>query len=56
MPVLMTPGLSLLKHLTRKNMFSVNDLSQPNIVVDPESSKMQAIIDWDYAGFFPENF
>ena len=27
-----------------------------NTIVDPVSLKIRAIIDWEYAGFYPENF
>ncbi|KAJ5808415.1 hypothetical protein N7474_009684 [Penicillium riverlandense] len=37
-------------------VFCHNDLSQPNIIVDPETLKINAIIDWEYAGFWPEYF
>lgn len=37
-------------------VFCHNDLSQPNIIVDPETLKIKAIIDWEYAGFFPKYF
>ncbi|KAJ5622561.1 hypothetical protein N7528_005793 [Penicillium herquei] len=37
-------------------VFCHNDLSQHNIIVDPETLKIRAIIDWEYAGFFPANF
>lgn len=37
-------------------VFCHNDLSQYNIIVDPETLKINAIIDWEYAGFFPEYF
>ncbi|TKX25605.1 hypothetical protein C1H76_2255 [Elsinoe australis] len=37
-------------------VFCHNDLSQPNIVVDPESLKITAILDWEYAGFYPLYF
>lgn len=36
-------------------VFCHNDLSQ-HIVVDPETLKITAIIDWEYAGFYPEYF
>jgi serine/threonine protein kinase len=36
--------------------FCHNDLSQQNVIVDPETLKIAAIIDWEYAGFFPEEF
>lgn len=34
-------------------VFCHNDLSQENIIVDPDTLKIKAIIDWKYAGFFP---
>lgn len=37
-------------------VFCHNDLSQHNIIVDPETLKINAIIDWEYAGFFPPYF
>lgn len=37
-------------------VFCHNDLSQHNVIVDPKSLKINAIIDWEYAGFFPPNF
>lgn len=39
-----------------KYVFCHNDLAQHNIIVDPRTLKIQAIIDWEYAGFFPEKF
>lgn len=41
---------------SEKFVFCHNDLSQHNVIVDPESSKITAIIDWEYAGFFPGYF
>lgn len=37
-------------------VFCHNDLSQGNVIVDPKTLKIKAIIDWEYAGFFPEYF
>lgn len=37
-------------------VFCHNDLSQQNIIVNPQSLKILAIIDWEYAGFYPEFF
>ena len=37
-------------------VFCHNDLSQHNVIVDPKSLKINAILDWEYAGFFPERF
>ncbi|KAI5825285.1 hypothetical protein K523DRAFT_398156 [Schizophyllum commune Tattone D] len=33
-----------------------NDLSQHNILVDPETLKITAILDWEFAGFHPKVF
>lgn len=32
------------------------DLSQSNIIVDPKTLKIEGIIDWEYAGFWPDFF
>ena len=32
------------------------DLSQSNIIVNPESLKIEGIIDWEYGGFWPKLF
>ncbi|KAM5441511.1 hypothetical protein MferCBS31731_003582 [Microsporum ferrugineum] len=37
-------------------VFCHNDLSTNNVIVDPETLKVRAIIDWEYAGFYPEEF
>ncbi|KAB8801899.1 hypothetical protein FH972_026720 [Carpinus fangiana] len=37
-------------------VFCHNDLSTYNIIVDPETLKINAIIDWEYAGFYTEPF
>ncbi|KAH7191103.1 kinase-like domain-containing protein [Fusarium oxysporum] len=37
-------------------VFCHNDLSQHNIIVDPRTFKINAIIDWEYAGFYPPYF
>lgn len=37
-------------------VFCHNELSQPNVVVDPETLKINAILDWEYVGFFPARF
>lgn len=31
-----------------------NDLSQHNVIVDPTTLKINAILDWEYAGFYPK--
>ena len=40
----------------KEYVFCHNDLSQHNIIVDPQSLKIRAIIDWEYAGFYPKEF
>jgi aminoglycoside phosphotransferase len=37
-------------------VFCHNDLSTHNIIVDPETLKVKAVIDWEYAGFYPQDF
>lgn len=37
-------------------VFCHNDLSQQNVIIDPETLKINAIIDWEYAGFYPARF
>ena len=37
-------------------VFCHNDLSQHNVVVDPETLKITGIVDWEYAGFYPARF
>jgi aminoglycoside phosphotransferase len=37
-------------------VFCHNDLSTHNIIVDPVTLKVKAIIDWEYAGFYPKEF
>src|SRR4051812_38759030 len=37
-------------------VFCHNDLSTHNVIVDPETLKIKAIIDWEYAGFYPAEF
>ncbi|KAL2173710.1 kinase-like domain-containing protein [Thermothelomyces heterothallicus CBS 202.75] len=37
-------------------VFCHNDLSQQNVIVDPDSLKIKAIIDWEYSGFYPAYF
>lgn len=47
------------KMKTRKEknlVFCHNDLGCQNILVDPETLKINAIIDWEYSGFFPKEF
>lgn len=40
----------------KEYVFCHNDLSQHNVIVDPETLKVRAILDWEYAGFFPVAF
>ncbi|KAG8405238.1 hypothetical protein J3458_021903 [Metarhizium acridum] len=37
-------------------VFCHNDLGQHNVIVDPETLKIQAIIDWEFGGFWPAWF
>ena len=37
-------------------VFCHGDLSQHNVMVDEKTLKITAIIDWEYAGFFPVEF
>jgi Ser/Thr protein kinase RdoA (MazF antagonist) len=37
-------------------VFCHNDLSANNVIVDPETLNIRAIIDWEYSGFFPAEF
>lgn len=37
-------------------VFCHNDLSANDVIVDPDSLKIKAIIDWEYSGFFPAEF
>ena len=37
-------------------VFCHNDLSQQNIILDQDTFKIKAIIDWEYAGFYPDMF
>jgi hypothetical protein len=43
-------------HESEDLVFCHNDLSTHNIIVDPETLKVKAIIDWEYAGFYPQEF
>ncbi|KFY44975.1 hypothetical protein V494_01228 [Pseudogymnoascus sp. VKM F-4513 (FW-928)] len=37
-------------------VFCHNDLGQHNVIVDPETLRIKAIIDWEFSGFFPSWF
>lgn len=37
-------------------VFCHNDLVQHNVIVDPDTLKIKAIIDWEFGGFWPEWF
>lgn len=53
------PGFLEWKMKPRQNddlVFCHNDLSAHNIIVDPETLAIKAIIDWEYGGFFPPAF
>ncbi|KAI6350864.1 hypothetical protein MCOR25_010327 [Pyricularia grisea] len=46
-----------MKHRKESSLvFCHNDLSANNVIVDPSSLKIMAIIDWEYSGFFPLEF
>lgn len=47
---------SLQQSVRKEYVFYHNDLSQHNVVVDPVLLKISAILDWEYAGFFPTWF
>ena len=37
-------------------VFNHGDFSTYNVIVDPLTLKVKAILDWEYAGFYPEQF
>ena len=37
-------------------VFCHNDFSTHNVIVTPSTLKVNAIIDWEYAGFYPVEF
>lgn len=41
---------------THDLVFCHNDLSASNVIVDPDTLAIKAIIDWEYAGFYPPEF
>lgn len=41
---------------TKDLVFCHNDLSTHNVIVDPATLKVKAVLDWEYAGFFPKEF
>jgi len=41
---------------TEELSFCHNGFSQQNVIVDPETLKIKAIIDWEYTGFYPSYF
>jgi len=48
--------LNLREATTPEFVLCHNDLSQYNVLVDETTLKINAIIDWEYAGFFPPEF
>lgn len=36
-----------------KYVFQHGDLAAQNILIDPQTLQVKALIDWEYAGFFP---
>ncbi|KAF9775694.1 hypothetical protein IL306_006197 [Fusarium sp. DS 682] len=51
-----TDSWDLQASIDEEYVFCHNDLSQQNVIVDPDTLKIRAIIDWEYAGFFPARF
>jgi hypothetical protein len=41
---------------TEDLVFCHNDFSTYNVIANPETLKVNAILDWEYAGFFPPKF
>lgn len=41
---------------TNEYVFCHNDLAQQNVIVCHDSLKVRAIIDWEYAGYWPKEF
>ncbi len=41
---------------TQEFVFCQNDLAQHNIMIDPDTLEVAAIIDWEYSGFYPPEF
>lgn len=37
-------------------VFCHNDLSMNNVIVDPQTLKIQALVDWEYSGYYPARF
>ena len=37
-------------------VYNHGDFSTNNVIVDPVTLKVKAILDWEYAGFYPEQF
>ncbi|KAK7537151.1 kinase-like domain-containing protein [Phyllosticta citribraziliensis] len=37
-------------------VFTHGDLTQHNIIIDKDSNRIQALIDWEFAGWFPEHW
>lgn len=46
-----------MKHRKEPSLvFCHNDLSAYNVIVDPSSFQIKAIVDWEYSGFLPPEF
>lgn len=41
---------------TEGYVFCHNDLSQQNVIVCPDTLRIRAVIDWEYAGYWPKKF
>jgi len=48
--------LKLREATTPEFVLCHNDLGQQNVIVDEKTLKINAILDWEYAGFYPPEF
>ncbi|KAL1695145.1 kinase-like domain-containing protein [Schizophyllum commune] len=51
-----TPQVTFRPDVPYELVLCHNDMAQHNIIVDPETLKINAIIDWEFAGFYPKEF
>lgn len=47
---------NLRESATDQFVFCHNDYSQQNVIVDPDTLNINAILDWEFAGFYPRVF
>jgi aminoglycoside phosphotransferase len=45
-----------MKPSDKELVYNHGDFSTNNVIVDPVTLKVKAILDWEYAGFYPEQF